>query len=477
MPRVPAAGGGFITGTTGRSVVSARRRIHVGAAIFYAAFLYVFSPMSLVVIGWFADFDDAISHRVHEVSIGALFTLGFIGVLGHLRKTGRTTAAVQAMITLSLAAGVIIVTTGFEPLALAYLLPPLGLIVLDPEWRRVALPPLHREPRLLVFAGLLLVILGPDVVANFEKARLLVQGHESHWGAMAAFTIAVTLLTFVAAMRPPGWRVAAWSSVAAVTMSAVVSMAFRYDASALGVSNSLGALLWAGGYAATVLIVGARAPHRIPQRRRDDRMVAGVAAAVARATGWRVGWVRTAFAIPVLGGAAYGVLWIALPTDSGSGRPRSRSLLLAIVLAGGVSGIVTGGVAGRILLPLVMLGTIVALGMSPIAALLRRRLRVRVVAARVAATFGLGLALIAVAIVWMADDFSAPDVPHRIESESFQYCASCHAVPGAARGAPVHEDIFEHSGGELCVNCHSHLPPSSTTPSASWWLPLEGGSP
>lgn len=454
-------------------MVSARRRIHVGAAIFYAAFLYVFSPMSLVVIGWFADFDDAISHRVHEVSIGALFTLGFIGVLAHLRKTDRTTGAVQALITLSLAAGVITVTTGFEPLALAYLLPPLGLIVLDPEWRRVALPPLHREPRLLVFAGLVLVILGPDVIANLEKAQLLVQGHESHWGAMAAFTIAVTLLTFVAAMRPPGWRVAAWSAVAAVTTSAVVSMAFRYDASALGVSNSVGALLWACGYAATVLIVGARVPARIPERRRDDRMVAGVAAAVARATGWRVGWVRTAFAVPVIGGAAYGVLWIALPTDSASGRSRSRSLLVAIVLVGGLSGIVTGGAAARILLPLALLMTMVTLGMSPVVAMARRRLPIGVVAARVGAAFGLGVALIAVSLVWMADDFSAPDVPHLIESESFQYCASCHAVPGVARGAPVHDDIFEHSGGELCVNCHSHLAPSPTTPSASWWLPLE----
>jgi len=87
--------------------VSPRRRVHVGAVIFYAAFLYIFSPMNLLVIGWFADFEDAISHRVHEVSIGALFTLGFAGVLAQLRRSDRTTGAVQAVVALAVAAGVI----------------------------------------------------------------------------------------------------------------------------------------------------------------------------------------------------------------------------------------------------------------------------------------------------------------------------------------------------------------------------------
>jgi phage shock protein PspC (stress-responsive transcriptional regulator) len=473
LPRVPPHRRGWITDATNGSQASARRRVHVGAAIFYAAFLYVFSPMSLVVIGWFADFDDAISHRVHEVSIGALFTLGFIGVLAHLRKSDRTTGAMQAVVALSVAAGVITTSTGFEPLALAYLLPPIGLIVLDPEWQRIVTPPLRRDTRLLVFAALLLTILGPGVVANFHKATLLVQGHESHWGAMAAFAVAVTLLTFVAAMRPPGWRLAAWSAVAAISVSAVVSMAFRYDASALGVSNSVGALLWAVGYGATVLIVGARNPERVPLRRSDEGLVAGVAAAVARRTGWKVGGVRAAFALPVIGGAAYGVLWIALPTEGGAGRTRSRNVLLGVALFAGVVGLLTGGSGGRLILPLALVVTLITRGLAPVVAVIRKRLRFKVAAARIGAGIGLGIGLIMVVMVWSLDDLSAPVVPHRIESESFQYCASCHAVPGAARGAPVWPDIFEHSGGELCVNCHSHLPVSPPPPTAaSWRLPF-----
>jgi len=483
-PRVRRCRRGSITISNAGSGASARRRVHVGATIFYAAFLYVFSPMSLLVIGWFADFDDAISHRVHEVSIGALFTLGFVGVLAHLRKADRTTGAVQAVVALSVAAGVIVTSTGFEPLALAYLLPPLGLIVLDPEWRWTVTPPLRAESRLWIFAVLLLALLGPDVVANFGKATLQVQRHESHWGAMAAFAVAVTLLTFVAGMRPPGWRLAAWSGVAVVTVSAVVSMAFRYDASALGVSHSIAALLWACGYGATVLIVGAHDPERIPLRRRGEGLVAGVAAAVARRTGWKVGWVRAAFAIPIIGGAAYGVLWIALPVEAGTSprRPRSRlvsGMAPAVVLVIAVFTVVGRG--GGLLFLVAPLGIVLLAArgvVSPVIAVVRRRARIGAAAARLAAGMGLGAALLVVAAVWLLDDLGAPDVPHRIESESFQYCASCHAVPGVARGAPVWPDIFEHSGGELCVSCHSHLPVSEPNPSAaSWRLPLVEDSP
>ncbi len=472
------------------AVVSARRRIHVGAAIFYAFFLYVFSPMNLLVIGWFADFEDAASHRVHEVSIGALFTLGFIGVLTHLRRANRTAGAIQAVITLTVAAGVITISTGFEPLSLAYLLPPIALIALDPEWRRIVTPTLDRSARLLIFAAFLLVILGPDVAANFEKATLLVFGHESHWGAMAAFTVAVTLLAFIAGMRPPGWRLAAWSSIGVVTVLAVVSMAFRYDASALGVSHAIAALLWAGGYATTVLIVGANDPERFPVRRRGEGLVAGVASAVARRTGWSVGWVRVAFAVPLIGGAAYGVLWLALSVEGESAPRRSRLGLTVFLVFAGLVSVVTGSGGSGLLLTMALLVTMFGVGLRPLIGLLRRRVRFGIAAARVAATIGLSVALLTVTVLSLiGDDFGAPVVPHRIESEAFLYCASCHARPGALpgiptpepgtnRGAPVHEDIIEHSGGELCVSCHSHLPVSEASTSlASWWLPLMGGSP
>jgi hypothetical protein len=414
----------------------------VGAVVFYAAFLYVFSPMNLLVIGWFADFEDAISHRVHEVSIGALFTLGFVGVLAQLRKSERSTGAVQAVVALSVAAGVITTSTGFEPLVLAYLLPPIGLIVIDPEWRQVVTPKLQRDLRLLVFAALLLVILGPDVAANFQKATLQVQEHESHWGAMAAFVVAVTLLAFVAAMRPPRWRLAAWSSIAAVTVSAAVSLAFRYDASALGVSHSIATLLWAAGFGITVAIVGASHPDRVPVRKRGEGLVAGVATAVARSRGWKVGWVRTAFAIPVLGGATYGVLWLALPAEGAAGRSRGRRWLLGLFLVVAILTLVTG--AGRWMLAtsifVLALGGAIAITLRPLVALVAGRLKFRRVVARMAAGIGLGAALMAVAVVWVLDDVNPPDVPHRIESSR----SSTAPVPCGPWGSPRGAGVARH---------------------------------
>ena len=121
--------------------------------------------------------------------------------------------------------------------------------------------------------------------------------------------------------------------------------------------------------------------------------------------------------------------------------------------------------------------------------MLRRRVRIGTAAAQIAATIGLSAALLAVTVLSLIDDLGAPVVPHRIESESFSYCASCHAPPrvlpglpipepGTNRRAPVHENIIVHSGGELCVSCHSHLPVSEPSISAaSWRLPLMVDSP
>ena len=439
----------------------------MGAVIAYASFLYVFSPMNLLVIGWFADFDDAISHRVHEVSIGALFTLGFIGVVAQLRRIDRTTGAVQAVVALAVAAGVISTTTGFEPLVLAYLVPPVLLIALDPEWRKVVMPPLHRDSRLLILAALLLSIIGPDIAANFEKATLQVLRHESHWGAMAAFVIAVTLLTVVAAFRPPGWRVAAWSALGAVTVSAVVSLAFRFDASALGLSHAIATLLWVGGYATAIAIIGARHPERLPVRDRSEGLVAGVATALARHTGWRVWWIRGLFAIPVLGGAAYALLWLVLPT-TGSASRRGRAPLLVALFAAGVLATGTGEGGGFFVLLLAVVGAVV-LGLRPFLAWVRGRVPFWRSVARVVAGALLGLSLLTVATVWLVDDFGAPVVPHDVEAVTVVYCTSCHVTPGVARGAPLLDDFLDHSGGELCVSCHAHLPvPSAVTAS---WLP------
>lgn len=455
--------------TSSRAVV--RRRVHVGAVIGYAFFLYVFSPMNLVVIGWFADFEDAISHRVHEVSIGALFTLGFIGVLGQLRRRDRATAEIQTVLSLCVAGGVIASSTGFEALVLAYLVPPILLVALDPAWRGAVMPNLRADIPMLVLAVVLLSTVWLVAVENFGKAQQLVQGHESHWGAMAAFAAVIALLAFVAAMRPPGWRLAVWSTVGAVINYAVVSVAFRFDASSLGVGGAVSALLWAGGFAVTAVVADRRRGEDGMTRLTEGALVAGVATAIARRTGWPTRWVRLAFAVPVIGVAAYIVLWLALPSDRPRRSRRHLPAWIGLVLA--VAVVVTGGPVGFMIVPLLLLGVIVVVPLGRL--LSARRHGWRVAVTRLVAGAGFSLGVLVMAIAWIAPSFSAPVVPHRIDGVSTAYCTACHTNPGIARGAPIIQR-FEHAGTEACVACHDHLPIAGTTaaPDGLWYLPLAG---
>ena len=435
----------------------------------YALFLYVFSPMNLVVIGWFADFEDAISHRVHEVAIGAFFTLGFVGVVGILRRSNRATAALQAMIGLGVAGGAIAASTGFEPLVLAYVVPPFVLVALDPQWREIAWPRVRPKSTLLVLATVLLSMLSILALENFGKARDLVQGHESHWGAMAAFVITLSLLGVVAAMRPPGWRLAAWSTAAGVVVYAVVSMAFRFDASSLGFAGAATALVWVVGFV-TAIAISADGDTSTPLvRPAQGALIAGVAAAVAQGTGWRVRWVRTAFAFPGVGVVAYIVLWLTIPSAAVS---QGNRIAATIVWGAGAFALLLGGPMG---VPLVLLGLVVYATVGRFIRRLRSEPRRALVG--LAAGAGFSAAAVFAAMLWLAPSFGTPDVPHRITSVDSTYCSTCHTNPGVARGAPI-IDVATHAHEgvmfQLCVSCHDHLPVSvAGSASALWDLPLE----
>lgn len=451
---------------------AARRRVHVAAVAGYAFFLYVFSPMNLVVIGWFADFEDAISHRVHEVSIGALFTLGFVGVLGQLRRRDRASAAIQSVLCLCVAGGMIAASTGFEALVLAYLIPPVMLVALDPEWRRVVAPAFRPDVPMLVLSVVLLSTVWVVAVDNFGKAQDLVQGHESHWGAMAAFAAVTALLAFVGALRLPGWRLAVWSGVGATVTYAVVSLAFRFDASSLGLGGAISALLWAAAFSVSAAVADRRDGDGALVRPLDRALIAGVAVAIADRTGWRPAWVRMAFAIPVLGTAAYAVLWIALPSDR-PGRRRRFPVWPLLVIGAGV--VVAGGPVAFTVVPMLVVATMIDV-------VLLRPLRTegrswRGVVQRLGAGVVFSVGALVLAGVWVFPLFSAPVVPHRIDGVSTAYCTACHTNPGVARGAPI-IDRIEHAGAEACVSCHDHLPVAGSVavPDDLWRLPLSAGA-
>lgn len=461
-------------------VGTGRRRVHTGLAYLIAGGLYFFSPAALVVIGWFADFDDAISHRVHEVSFGALFAMALVGVVTAAGRRGQRAAGeIQALVVIVSIAVVISLSTGFELPVLLYVVPIVVLVALDPDWRSVVGPRISFDGRLLavVSAPMLLMLL--DAGEQFAKAQERVQGHESHWGAMAAFDAAVVVLLALVVLRIPGWRVSAWTVGVALGLRASVSLGFPFDASAFDTTQSILILLWLVLFVIAVRVASGAPPF---ERHLERAVVAGVAAGLAAKTGRRALWFRAAFVIiaPV-GAFLYVLLWIVIPRSQEptpavqTADPASRPAMVwwrtaGLGLAAASLPILAGPGPVAILLG-VLLGTLVVflsvmLRRKPIVGL-RRKLAMTLVVVG-----SLPVALIG--LVGWTGDFAVPVVPHQVDSVQSQYCTSCHRNPGVARGTPI-IDLEMVSRGE-CVMCHRHEPVDMSAAGSieSWRLPLHG---
>ena len=451
--------------------VEVRRTVYRGIAGSFAVFLFMFSPFSLLVIGWFADFEDSISHRVHEVAFGALFAMILVGAVSQLGHAERQVAGLLQMLgaTASLAI-VVSASTGPEITLVGYVVPPLALLALHPDLRAV----IRAEVRpMRGMVGALAVALLPMVVlawSNFDKALDRVQGHESHWGAMAAFGVTIVLVVGVAALGLPGWRVAACSAGAAMAAYATVSLAFRFDASALALTQAVAALAWSAVVVA-IAVRGDGATSTVV-RPMDGRLVAGVAAALAHRSGVSPAWFRAGFVLaPILGPLAYLALWAILPAAPTTRRVRlrltTRSVLVGAALAS--IAVLLGPGAAAVGIPLAMLGIVVASAARLEGGVVRR-------IGGFAAGVGVASALGVFVGLWTSDRaFVTPVVPHQIESIDTAYCSTCH-VAGGARGAPIVQ-ISGHPYDQpivgRCVSCHDHLPIAGTPSAASWHLGME----
>ncbi len=157
----------------------------------FLVFLYLFSPATSLLLGWFVDFEDNISHRVHEVTFGALFTLVIVGIAAQLRSPARNIAGIQQAIVVTVTfTAVVAASTGWEWTALLYVGPAVAIGVLHPERSQVFRVRLRFERRLrnlmlLATPGFLF-----SFADEFAKAADGVRDHTTHWGAMAAFALA-----------------------------------------------------------------------------------------------------------------------------------------------------------------------------------------------------------------------------------------------------------------------------------------------
>lgn len=229
----------------------------VATAAAFLVFLYLFSPFTQVLLGWFVDFEDNRSHRVHEVAFGALFAIIFIGVLVQLRPSTRNFAGlIQATVAAVVLAFAITASTGVEWYALTYLVP-LGILIwLHPGRADVVRYRLQPYRPMVWLMAIVAIPLLDAWVSEFRKAGNEAAGHEAHWAGMAAFAMTLFIIGLFAALRVHGWPILAITSGTTVLLYSLLSLRFPFDASSRpGLTGILG-VLWSLGF----LFVARKAP-------------------------------------------------------------------------------------------------------------------------------------------------------------------------------------------------------------------------
>lgn len=254
-----------------------RRIAFLVVAAAFAAFALFQSPALFFFLGWFLETEQgAVSHKVHEIAFGAIFVVAVAGLLVQVVRPERRIAPMQQVAISILALIVVLfgVTREADPAFVIFGTPTLLLLALHPARARLLRPPLRPSRLLLVLAAAIAV---PLLLLSASEARIGLRAaelaeatgiadldlpdeateadyeaaytaaieaaglppleqeavqHDFHWPAMAAYGLIASLLLVLAALRPPGWRLTAWSGAGMVGSYAASSLAFPADASA-----------------------------------------------------------------------------------------------------------------------------------------------------------------------------------------------------------------------------------------------------
>jgi len=445
----------------------------------FLVFLYLFSPATSLLLGWFVDFDDNISHRVHEVTFGLMFTMILVGVAAQIRSPQRHIAGIQQALTaIVVFVAVVAASTGWEWTALIYIGPVVVIVILHPAREEVFRLRLRFDRQMVI---LMLLITLPMIMVfgdEFSKAVNEVRGHQAHWGGTAAFVLTMLVVGYMSSTRQPGWYVSGWTVAFAAIIFGAASAVFRFDASARPDLTAIMLIIW-GVLVATNTERG-RARERLGQevafksdaveglrRGSRGRLVGGVARGFADHYNWNVWVVRGVLVIltvptvlgellPPFAPLAYLTAWWRVPLatarDPEQGTKRRR-------LPRWVTWPITRPISkasSRPPRPLV------------------RRLMVGIGGAALLVTGAAGFTF--------SRELTPPPVPHDIESQSASTCVVCHAT--GAEHAPIinpfthnfHSEFSEtRSSLPFCGECHD-LPQVSTAsadsgrwnPPASW---------
>lgn len=269
------------------------RRIAFTALIvlFSLLLLSPLSPMAAVVLGWFLGPEETggVSHRVHDLAFGAMFTIAFLGTVSQLRSAWWKVAPMQQAIVAIVV--LVVVETAisgldpeFLPVLASFLLPVLAIGLLHPARGELVHPSL-RPSRMLGVMAVLAVV--PLLVAAVNQAQVGVSAvaianrpefraleevpeeefevafdealgaagldpqtreeveHFFHWPAMASFFLIVAIIITLAALRVRGWRLTAWTAGLVVAYYGLASFLTPLDASSAGRAGGALAMAWA----------------------------------------------------------------------------------------------------------------------------------------------------------------------------------------------------------------------------------------
>jgi hypothetical protein len=215
--------------------------------------LLLLSPANLLILGWLTEAyreteaSSDVSHRLHEVVFGVLFSLALVGAIAQLLSPKRNRAGLIQLAVVILTLWITVgLTVAWDPGQLLFLVPLIGILAFRPREAPLRSGPVWWWPvLLLVGAGLPFL---REAAGQVARALTEAQNHTTHWSAMATFVIVLLVLAGVVALRITGYRLVALSIAGAAGGYGLVSLVFPYDASSHTSLYSWGLILWAAAW-------------------------------------------------------------------------------------------------------------------------------------------------------------------------------------------------------------------------------------
>jgi hypothetical protein len=201
-----------------------------------------------------------LSHRVHDLTYGFLFTTAVIGMLAQLRRPSKNVAGMlMALIPWAgLLLAAVLSTNAGVALSSERLLVAAGTVitaVLHPA--RGDFFGSFRVSRvnwvLLALVGIAAVPLLAFAATNLGLQRTVTDDHAGlgHYGFMAAFGFTVIGVGLLASLRLDGWRLTAWVAGLLPALLGGTSVLYPDASSSLGLVWALAAIAWGAMFVAT----------------------------------------------------------------------------------------------------------------------------------------------------------------------------------------------------------------------------------